>query len=109
VAKHGCDVAKHGCDVAKHGCDVAKYGCDVAKHGCDVAKHWCDVAKLLARRTAVQQSQVRFPTWQQHGGLSLLSGTCDEETQRDFNECKWMFVKKYDCMLKIEKSIKLFF
>jgi hypothetical protein len=29
---------------------------------------------------------VRFPTWHPHGGLPALSGTCDEETQRDFNE-----------------------
>jgi hypothetical protein len=37
----------------------------------------------------------------------VLSGTCDEETQRDFNEWRWMYVRKYECMLKMEKSIKI--
>jgi hypothetical protein len=66
----------------------------------------CGVARLLACRTAVRKSQVRFPTWHPHGGLTALSGTCDEETQRDFNEWRWMYVKIYECMLKMEKSIK---
>jgi hypothetical protein len=37
------------------------------------------MARLLAHQTAVQQSQVRFPIWHPHGGLSALSETCDEE------------------------------
>ncbi len=63
--------------------------------------HRCGVARLLARRTAVWQSEVRFPTWHPHGGLSPLSGTCDEKTQRDFNEWRWMYVKNG----KINKNI----
>ncbi len=63
--------------------------------------HGCGVARLLARRTAVWQSQVWFPTWHPHGGLSPLSGTCDEETQRDFNEWRWMYAKNG----KINKNI----
>jgi hypothetical protein len=45
------------------------------------------------------------PTWRS----PALSGTCDEETQRDFNEWRWMYVKKYECMLKMEKSIKILY
>ncbi len=56
----------------------------------------CDLAKLLAHRTAVWPSQVCFRTWHPHGGLSALSGTCDAETQRDFNKCRWMDAKKYE-------------
>jgi hypothetical protein len=65
------------------------------------------VARLLAHRTAIRQSQVRFPTWHPHGDLFALSGSCNEETQRDFIEWRWMYVKKYDHMLKTEKSIKI--
>jgi hypothetical protein len=53
------------------------------------------------------QSQVQFSTWHPHGDLSALSGTCDEETQRDFNAWRWVYVKKYECILKIKKAIKI--
>jgi hypothetical protein len=63
----------------------------------------CGVARLLACRTAVRQSQIRFLTWHPHGGLSAL-----KKIQRDFNDLRWMYVTKYDFMLKMEKSIKIF-
>jgi hypothetical protein len=70
-------------------------------------KKGCGVARLLARWIAVWQSQVRFPTWHLHGGLFELSGTCNEETQWDFNKWRWMYVKKYECLVngKINKNI----
>jgi hypothetical protein len=75
--------------------------------GCGLAKHGCGVARLLACRTAVRQSQVQFLTWHPHGSLSALSRTCDEETQRDFNEWRRMYVKKYECTVgsnRLEQS-----
>ncbi len=42
------------------------------------------------------------------GGPGPPGGEQDKQiTQMDFNEWRWMYVKRYECMLKMEKSVKI--
>ncbi len=70
------------------------------------ATEWNVFFFLLARRTAVRQSQVRFPPGHPHGGLSALSGTCGEENTEGLQRMKMgAHVTKYDCLLKMEWNV----
>ncbi len=55
----------------------------------------CGVASMLDCCRVVPGSIPDLaPTWR---SLSALRWTCDDETQADFNEWRWMYVKKYKC------------